>query len=391
MRILSIASSSIQGGATISLINTLLGLKKRGVEILVAVPTEGYLTNILKIHQIEYILCPIPFWAWPMEKRFYQYWKFIPKLIRLFIQEEKAYNIIKDRIKYWKPDLIHTNVSVVNLGYRLSKHLQIPHIWHIREYGDLDFNIRSIYGKKRFHRILNNSWTICITKALKKYYGLSEKCKVIYNGIEERKSDLTPTKKDKSIIFVGRLTREKGVDDVIENFIHFTKENDEYKLDLIGSCTAEYRSLLLQKIKMHGLQDRIRFLGHLRNPYKQMQNAKAIIVASKSEGFGRITAEAMLNGCLVIGRNTAGTKEQLDNGQKIIGEEIAIRYDDNVKLHQALHKLASLSDEEYEKIVENAKRVVRKLYSVENNVEATFKFIEYVLSKQNKNNTKDYD
>lgn len=42
----------------------------------------------------------------------------------------------------------------------------------------------------------------------------------------------------------------------------------------------------------------------------------ALIVPSPFEAFGLITAEAMFNKCLVIGRDTAGTKEQFDNGQK---------------------------------------------------------------------------
>lgn len=47
-----------------------------------------------------------------------------------------------------------------------------------------------------------------------------------------------------------------------------------------------------------------------------MNRATALIVPSPFEAFGLITAEAMFNKCLVIGKDTAGTKEQFDNGQK---------------------------------------------------------------------------
>ena len=45
-----------------------------------------------------------------------------------------------------------------------------------------------------------------------------------------------------------------------------------------------------------------------------MSKALALFVPSSFEGFGFITVEAMFCGCLVIGRNTGGTKEQFDNG-----------------------------------------------------------------------------
>ena len=55
--------------------------------------------------------------------------------------------------------------------------------------------------------------------------------------------------------------------------------------------------------------DNVKFLGIRKDIYSLMKNAMALVVSSPSEGFGFITVEAMLNGCLVIGRNTAGTKE----------------------------------------------------------------------------------
>lgn len=59
-----------------------------------------------------------------------------------------------------------------------------------------------------------------------------------------------------------------------------------------------------------------------------MAEASAIIISSQSEGFGRVMAEAMYNGCLVDGKNAAGIKEQFDNGLQFCDQEIGIRYSD---------------------------------------------------------------
>ena len=37
-------------------------------------------------------------------------------------------------------DIIHSNVSVGQLGYELSKSIGIPYVWHLREFIDKDFN-----------------------------------------------------------------------------------------------------------------------------------------------------------------------------------------------------------------------------------------------------------
>ena len=53
------------------------------------------------------------------------------------------------------------------------------------------------------------------------------------------------------------------------------------------------------------------------------------IMNSKAEGFGRVTVEAMLAGCLVLGRRTGGTLEIIDNAKNGIlydTEEEAARY-----------------------------------------------------------------
>ena len=91
-----------------------------------------------------------------------------------------------------------------------------------------------------------------------------------------------------------------------------------------------------------------------------MQKATAQIVASRFEGFGFITAEAMFNKCLVIGRNTAGTKEQFDNGVHITGNESGYRFNDIFELVQDM-KMAVSKD--HTSILEYAYRTVSTNYT----------------------------
>lgn len=386
MRLFSIMSSSVKGGATISWLNTMIGLKKRGVKLKVAVPSIGFLTQELDKHGIEYLICSMPYWAYPRVNGIGDVVKFIPKLFRVFYRQILSYKLLKREMEGWRPDVIHTNVSVINIGYQLGKKLKIPHIWHIREYGVLDFAIRSIYGQKGLMLRLDNGPAISITKGLKSYFRLGSKAKVIYNGIEEKGSMIRPlyAEREDVIIYVGRLTKAKGVEDVIDSFIKSTQTGHNLKLNLIGNYEPKYGDHLKEKIEQAGLKDRIILTGPIEDPYPEMQRAKAIIVASKCEGFGRITAEAMLNGCLVIGKNTAGTKEQFDNGLSLSGEEIGIRYNDITELSESILAISNITPEKYDRMTTTAYNVVTQLYSVKKNIEETFNYLNEVITLYNR-------
>ena len=56
----------------------------------------------------------------------------------------------------------------------------------------------------------------------------------------------------------------------------------------------------------------ILLFDHRDDVVKMMENASALIVASPFEGLGRMTIEASFKGCLVLGRNSGGTREILN-------------------------------------------------------------------------------
>ena len=90
-----------------------------------------------------------------------------------------------DIVREEKPDLIHTNVGVIQEGYFVAKFLRIPHVWHLREYQDKDFNLQVLPSLKTFRKMLQKSNVITITEDIQKYFGLYNisTARNIYNGI----------------------------------------------------------------------------------------------------------------------------------------------------------------------------------------------------------------
>ena len=97
-----------------------------------------------------------------------------------------------------------------------------------------------------------------------------------------------------------------------------------------------------------------------------MTKATSIIVPSYYEAFGRVVAEAMANGCLVIAHNSHGIKEQFDNGRAITGDEIGIRCTSSAEdMAEKMQEVATNGIQHYFPMINRSQQVVNKLYSSE--------------------------
>lgn len=74
-----------------------------------------------------------------------------------------------------------------------------------------------------------------------------------------------------------------------------------------------------------------------------------------------MTAEAAFCGTLVIGRNSAGTKEIMD----VIG---GLAFNSIEEMTAQMEKTANLTPEEYEKMALTAQKNAANHYSIENNI-----------------------
>lgn len=87
--------------------------------------------------------------------------------------------------------MVHTNSVVTPFGVQLSKVLRVPHIQNIREFGELDFDMKFNFLDRFTARVLNRSKEIiCISNVVREYYAKkigNVNLVIIYNGIEVSK------------------------------------------------------------------------------------------------------------------------------------------------------------------------------------------------------------
>ena len=136
--------------------------------------------------------------------------------------------------------------------------------------------------------------------------------------------------------------------------------------------------MLKQKIHDAGCDGKVEFVGHVDNVTDYMKKSRALIVASLSEGFGRMTAEAAFAGCPVIGRNTGGTKEILEATGGFL-------FNDEEELLSSMIKMAKLPNEEYFSMIVKAQNIAKELYSEESYVEKVYDVYKKAMKYQGLN------
>lgn len=374
MKVLYITNSIGMGGASVALINILQYSVVNGIEPLVTCPAIGTFSAKLKQMNIPFIVIRNPLEIYPHIYSWKSYIKYPYSLLRMILKRHFAYKKLCACIESFKPDIIHTNVGPIHIGFLAAKKYGIPHVWHIREYQKEDFDMHPFPSMKVYLKRIHdkNNHCISITKNIFEYFKLNPlKDMSIYDGVIN-KNEAKPINKNKKnyILFAGRLSDAKGTKDLIRVFDKYVQNGGRYNLYIAGKGEKEYIKECVDMLSDKS-KNRVKFLGECEHTtiYKLMYEAAIFVVPSRREGFGFITAEAMFNGTIVIGKNTGGTKEQFDNGEKLMGENIAFRYNKEDELLRCLFHVQQLSLNEYERIASLAEKTVCHLYDNETQAE----------------------
>ena len=100
------------------------------------------------------------------------------------------------------------------------------------------------------------------------------------------------------IVTVGRLISLKRVEDVIEGYSKVANRYPDYDLLILGEGSE--RGKLEELSKIMGVENKVRFMGRVENPFKYLAISDIFVMASESEGFPNVLIEAMACGCQVV-------------------------------------------------------------------------------------------
>lgn len=179
---------------------------------------------------------------------------------------------------------------------------------------------------------------------------------IIYPGIDSKKFHRIDFEaKENYILTVGRLTKFKNIDLLIQTLSNLKNKN--VKLKIVGDGEEkENLKLLAEELKV---SDRIEILSGLSDSEVAdlFAKAKIFILCSKEEPFGMVPVEAMASGTMAIADNSGGPREIIDNEVNgILINEMNVN-----KLAKVVDELF-LNENQIKKLSSNTKEKVTRLF-----------------------------
>jgi glycosyltransferase involved in cell wall biosynthesis len=169
--------------------------------------------------------------------------------------------------------------------------------------------------RKADHVIAVSSYT---RDLLVREYGISrDKITVVHNGAFTTRSsriDLTEsTRKHPLVLFLGRLTVQKGVEYFLKAAQVIAKLKPEVRFVIAGDGYLLPR--LIEQACSMSLEDRVIFAGKVTSAEAEMLYARAdcFVMPSVSEPFGLVALEAITHGAPVVLSRQSGASEVVHN------------------------------------------------------------------------------
>ena len=231
-------------------------------------------------------------------------------------------------------------------------------------------------NNKRYISALVNSckkmnYLVTVSKELKEFYEqyLGKKVYYIPNCLDNIPSKLSKLD-SKNLISVGRLSKEKGFDDLLKLFKKISQKHTDWHLNIVGDGME--KNDLLDLAKELKLGDKVTFHGYQDKDYINdlLLDSSIYVMTSRTESFGLVLIEAMSYGIPCVSYTSAqGANEIIDDGKN--GYLIKDRNEDEM-----ISKIDLLiNDEKLRKKLGKEARVKSKLYSKENVLKSWNKLI----------------
>ncbi len=243
----------------------------------------------------------------------------IIKIIKEGFKSIKILNLRKktmiDYISNTDSDVIISTRLLFNKLLSKYKNNQLTIGWeHNHYHGNMK------YARKIVNSVKNLDYFVLVSNNLKEFYYLElEKtnCKCIYipNTLDFI-SDKVSKLKEKKLISVGRLSKEKGYMDLLEMSKEIFKNHSDWSLDIVGDGVE--RENLEKYIKENDLSKNITLHGFRDKDYinNLLLNSSIYLMTSYTESFGIVLIEAMNFGLPMIAFSQAeGAREIIRNNK----------------------------------------------------------------------------
>lgn len=329
------------------------------------------------------------------------------------------YEVIMNLIdKYGKPDILEMQEYnaygqyIIQNKLMLNEKLKdIPLVVHLHtpSFETLKINQFNTYeapfywiGEMEKFCIKGADALVCPSQFLadKLQYLVEDKIKVINLPFDIDKKEIekyeknNPYKSDKkTILYFGRTEYRKGVIQMLKGAEKLWKKGLDFKIKIIGGDTK-----LESKGTFIGEELKKKYAKYIENGNLEMLNsiphldliphilsATALAIPSLYENFPNTCIYSMWLGKPVLVSKSGGQAEMVEESGK---NGIIFNWDKEGDFEEKLEQILAMSDEELQKMGNNAKERINELCNMDTNLKLRREFFEDVIKNKNKAKTK---
>ena len=254
---------------------------------------------------------------------------------------------LRQALRAARPDLILSFMTETNiLSIIAAKSLGIPVI--ASEHTNYLWQPSRLWNRLR-HLLypLASATTLLTQRDKENHYGFLPQAKILPNPFDFPPLSLTP--KEKIILGVGRLIKDKGFDRLIRAFSQVSM--GDYQLLIAGE--GEEGARLEELIQSLGMEEKIHLLGSQKEIYPLYERASIFVLPSSMEGLSNALIEAMSMGCAVISFDCPYGPSEVITPQE---NGLLVPLHDEVALQEAMERLIQ-EEPLRQKLSQNAPKV----------------------------------
>ncbi|MFP4845641.1 glycosyltransferase family 4 protein [Winogradskyella sp. PE311] len=169
---------------------------------------------------------------------------------------------------------------------------------------------------------------------------------------ESEMLNIEPAKIFKSLLYIGRLAPEKGINELIDVF---TRQHHNLKLTIIGD--GELRDVIEKKILGY---DNIQLLGYLDQVkiVEQISLVDTIIIPSYEESGPLVALEAMASARLIISTKVGAMEDRLKDGLN----QFWFNINDEASFRQIIDRIIKMETDTILKITKQNRAIYMRNY-----------------------------
>lgn len=344
MRILIAGHNADLYGASRSLLRLASRLARDGNQVVVALPEDGPLKEALKnagagVRVLSDLVV--------VERKSFATWGGRLRMGLAVLRSRKSFLRLICEVK---PDVVHTNSSVILATGWAARAAGVSHVQHVREFYTEFGRLWPVY---RWWLQRNAERVVCVSEAVASQFMNRGAVVVLHNGFP--RDEFPAVEPERARAFrarfnipadaplagvIGRIKlKRKGQETFVRAAALVHAKFPDARFALIGSPFAgneSHEAELRAMAAANVVGDRVIFCGETNEVADAYAALDVVVLSSGNpEPFGGVVIEAMAHARAVVGTNIGGTPEQIADGET----GLLVPPDDPRAMAAALEKL----------------------------------------------------